>query len=77
MRGGQGLNRRRLLEEQLIKSEPPRRLPAAAEVPFGEAAFLFQPSTESPESQGWTLWVLIAFFPLFAGVPIQTKAGRE
>lgn len=33
-------------------------------VPFGEAAFLFQLHTESPESQGWSLWVLIAFFPL-------------
>lgn len=34
-------------------------------VPLGEGAFLFQPHTESPESQGWSLWVLIAFFPLF------------
>lgn len=34
-------------------------------VPFGEGAFLFQLHRESPESQGWSLWVLIAFFPLF------------
>ena len=34
-------------------------------VPFGEGAFLFQPHRESPESQGWSHWVLIAFFPLF------------
>lgn len=35
------------------------------QVPFGEGAFLFQLHIESPESQGWSLWVLIAFFPLF------------
>lgn len=34
-------------------------------VPFGEGAFLFQLHRESPESQGWSRWVLIAFFPLF------------
>lgn len=34
-------------------------------VPFGEGAFLFQLHRQSPESQGWSLWVLIAFFPLF------------
>lgn len=35
------------------------------QVPFGEGSFLFQLHRESPESQGWSLWVLIAFFPLF------------
>lgn len=46
-------------------------------VPFGEGAFLFQLHRGSAESQGWSLWVLIAFFPLFCRVPIQTKARRE
>lgn len=49
------------------------------QVPFGEGAFLFQLHTESPESQGWSLWVLIAFFSPFLPECLfrQRQEGNE
>lgn len=49
------------------------------QVPFGEGAFLFQLHTESPESQGWSLWVLIAFFSPFLPECLfrQSKKGMK
>lgn len=53
----EGFYKNNSLTDNLSASSPWR-----PRVPFGEAAFLFQLHRKS---QGWSLWVLIAFFPLF------------
>lgn len=77
-RGGQGLNRERLLEEQLINRQPPRRFPPARRSAVWRGCFSLSAAHTAP---GKSRLVAAAtdciFFPFFAGVPIQTKARRE
>lgn len=71
---GGGFYKNNSLTDNLLASSLQR-----PQVPFGEGAFLFQLHRESPESQGWSLWVLIAFFSPFLPECLfrQRQEGNE